>query len=62
MPEKRTAVIEDMDAFMAYLATMPLIVSASSKRQGLPPPQQASKAAAPSAADQEFLDALKSMA
>lgn len=61
MPEKRTAVIEDKDAFMAYLATMPLIVSASNKRHDLPAPQQGGKAA-PSAADKEFLEALKSMA
>lgn len=62
MPSKRTAVIEDVDAFMAWLATMPLIVSAAEKRDGRSQTGNARASAAPSKNDAEFLAALKSMA
>ncbi|MGE5465831.1 MAG: hypothetical protein ACM3Y9_00225 [Ignavibacteria bacterium] len=57
---KRQAVVEDMDAFMAWLATMPISVWASSKAQGGEHPVKAAPAA--STSDADFLAALKSMA
>lgn len=55
--------IEDLDGFMAWLATMPLITAASNKAYDLDrPPAVAKSAPSATAADKEFLDALKSMA
>jgi hypothetical protein len=58
---RKTAVIEDLDGFMAWLATMPLITAASNKTADLGRAPPAAKPG-PSAADKEFLEALKSMA
>lgn len=58
---KRKAVVEDMDAFMAWLGTMPFSLWAASKAQGRDHPLPAASAPA-SAPDADFLAALKSMA
>jgi uncharacterized NAD-dependent epimerase/dehydratase family protein len=59
---KRTAVIEDVDAFMAWLATAPIIVSASNKNANPNQPAKDAAAKPASGADADFLAALKSMA
>lgn len=66
MGAKRTAVIEDMEAFMVFLASMPLVQEAREKLTRLDaagniskPPAQKS---ASSAVDSELLNALSSMA
>jgi len=63
---KRTAVIEDMDAFMAFLASTPFVREARDRLGRMDafgnvvkPPAQKSAAAA---VDTELLDALSSMA
>ena len=59
---RKTAVIEDLDAFKAWLATTPLIMSASNKNAGLNLPAPSAAPKPSSGADAEFLAALKSMA
>jgi hypothetical protein len=61
MSAKKTSVIEDVDAFLAWLSTTPLILAVGHSRpELLPSPGKKSGAAA--AADKDFLEALKSMA
>lgn len=59
---RKTAVIEDLDGFMAWLATTPLIMSASNKNTSLSLPAASAPPKPSSGADAEFLAALKSMA
>ncbi|HEX8962666.1 MAG TPA: hypothetical protein VF801_06655 [Rhodocyclaceae bacterium] len=63
MSADRKAVIEDLDAFFAWLATTPIIQSVAQRRNERDAyPQGKPSAAKPSEADKEFLEALKSMA
>lgn len=61
MDVKRTAVIEDMEAFYAYLAAMPLVIWAGNKNSGhahFPASVPTEASAGP---DPELLAALKNM-
>ena len=61
MHMKKTAVVEDIEAFKAWLATTPLMISVAEKRRHQGQASH-SKKAGPSAADLELAEALKSMA
>lgn len=61
MRPKKTAVVEDVDAFLAWLSTVPIVLAAAERRSDRSISDQSAKPAAASA-DKEFLEALKSMA
>lgn len=62
MGEKRTAVIEDMQAFEAYLASMPLIRAIHEKAFHQDAPKAPKAKSGGAEVDKDLLEALKSMA
>jgi hypothetical protein len=62
MRARKQAVIEDLDAFFAFLATTPIIRSVAERRAERDALPMGAKPAAKAGPDKELLEALKSMA